>query len=126
MMLATSATVRNRTELSGTPVSGVTSAAIASPFRRYRLRLTIFSAPVTPVSSVIRLRERATPRGGRFGLCKAPATRDLLCCQTAPGPDRKLANVRLPGAKLAPTVARRLDRGEKGGAHPVPFQFSDR
>src|SRR5207245_1784084 len=53
------ATVRNRTAL-----SGVASAAIDSPLRRYPLRQTLSSAPVTPVSSVIRSCERATPEIG--------------------------------------------------------------
>src|SRR5258708_8782731 len=56
MIAATSATVRNRTAL-----SGLASAAIDSPLRRFPLRQAISSAPVTPVSSVIGTRKRATP-----------------------------------------------------------------
>src|ERR1700733_2352702 len=59
MIVATSATVRNLTSL-----SDVASAAIDSPLPACWVRLAIFSAPVTPVSSVSPVRKRATPPWG--------------------------------------------------------------
>src|ERR1700733_831855 len=59
MIVATSATVRNLTSL-----SDVASAAIDSPLPARCVRLAIFSAPVTPVSSVSPVRKRATPPWG--------------------------------------------------------------
>src|SRR5215472_6506503 len=99
MIAATSATVRNRTAL-----SGVASAAIDNPLRRFLLRQAIFSAPVTPVSSVIGTRERATPSTclilPAYRQCEAPIfggqTRDPPAGKRLPAASQRRAPCRGP------------------------------
>src|SRR5262249_28294895 len=116
MIAATSATVRNRTAL-----SGVASAAIDSPLRRFPLRQAISSAPVTPVSSVIGTRKRATPSGGVIWPAAFVAAANLWSYLQMYWLVHHSSW--LTSAEFPPSVPSGLYGGQESRSDAVPLQF---
>src|SRR5580692_10075174 len=115
MIVATSATVRNLTSL-----SDVASAAIDSPLPACWVRLAIFSAPVTPVSSVSPVRKRATPPWGVNSTMSPRPFQERRQPRAQGGPRAGSA-----AGELAAPVPRRLDRRQERGPDAVLLQFPD-